>query len=129
MVKVIFDQNMPPRLARALHELIKSDSHEAFALRDKFPNTISDIDYFNELGRDWIVVSKDLQNSKKKAERAAILRNKIVAFYLSPGLRKKKVHEQAAAIFWQWENILRQRQSVENGLFQIPENKSLFKSL
>ena len=129
MVKVVFDHNMPPRIARALHELISVDGHEAHALRDLFSIAISDIDYFNELGRDWIVISKDLQSSKKKAERAAILRNNIVAFYLSPALQKKKIGEQAAAILWHWDKMLAQRFSLENGLFQLPENKSRFKSL
>lgn len=129
MVKVLFDHNMPPCIARALHELIRIDGHESFALRDKFQTNISDIDYFKELGRDWIIISKDLQNSRKKAERAAILRNNIVAFYLSPTLQKKKVGEQAAAIMWHWDKMLSQRSSLKNGLFQLPENKSRFKSL
>ncbi|MFB9149200.1 PIN-like domain-containing protein [Roseovarius ramblicola] len=129
MTKVLFDHNMPPSIARALNELIKLDGHEAFALREKFPTNISDIDYFNQLGIGWIVISKDLQNSRKKAERAAILRNKVVAFYLSPALLKKKINEQAAAIIWHWDKILVQRNAVENGLFQLPENKSKFRSL
>lgn len=129
MVKVLFDHNMPPRIARALHELIRFDGHEAHALRDVFRTSISDIEYFNELGRDWIVVSKDLKNSKKKAERAAILRNDLVAFDLSPGLQKKKIGEQAAAILWHWDKMLAHRASLQNGLFQLPENKSRFRSL
>ncbi len=129
MAKVILDHNMPPSIARALHEIIKSDGHEAYPLRDLFEASISDIDDFDQLGRDWIVVSKDLQNSKKKAERATILRNNVVAFYLSPALQKKKVGEQAAAILWHWDKMLAQRSSLQNGLFQLPENKSRFKSL
>lgn len=129
MVKVLFDHNMPPSIARALNELIKIEGHEAHALRDLFPITVSDIEYFKELGRDWVVVSKDLQNSRKRAERAAILRNKIVAFYLSPTLQKKKVNEQAASVLWHWDKMVAQRLAIENGLFQLPENKSRFKSL
>lgn len=129
MVKVIFDHNMPPSIARALHEIIRIDGHEAHALRDIFRTNISDIDYFNKLGRDWIVISKDLKNSRKKAERASILKNNIVAFYLSPALQAKKVGEQAAAILWHWDKMLIQRLAVQNGLFQLPENKSRFRSL
>lgn len=129
MVKVLFDHNMPPRIARAVHELIKPDRHDSFALRDQFDTNISDIDYFKKLNRDWIVISKDLQNSRKKAERAAILQNNIVAFYLSPALQKKKAGEQAAAVMWHLDKMLIQRSSVENGLFQLPENKSRFRSL
>lgn len=129
MVRVLFDHNMPPRLARALHEIISVDGHEAFALRDKFSPAIDDIDYFDQLGRDWIVISKDLKNSRKRAERAAILRNKVVAFYLSPTLQAKRISQQAAAILWHWDSMLNQRSSVDNGLFQLSENKSRFRSL
>lgn len=129
MVNVLFDHNMPPSIARALNELIVIDGHKALALRDIFPRNIADIDYFNKLGRDWLVVSKDLQNSRKKAERAAILKNNIVAFYLSPALQKKRINEQAASILWHWDKMLAQRATVQNGLFQLPENKSRFRSL
>ena len=131
MVRVLLDHNMPPAIAKALHEIIKVNGHSAFALRDRFRTNIADIDYFNELGREkgWIVISKDLANSRKKAERQALLENKIVAFYLSKGLQKKKLNEQAAAILWHWDKIVAQCSLVERGLFQIPENKGKFATL
>ena len=129
MVKVLFDHNLPPCIAQSIHELIRVDGHEAFPLRDRFPISIFDIDYFNKLGSDWIVISKDLQNSKKKAEKVAINRNSIVASYLSPSLQKKKVNEQAAAIMWHWDKMVLQRSIIESGLFQFSENKSKFRAL
>lgn len=131
MVKVLFDHNMPPALARGLHQIILLGGHEAHALRDKFPTNISDVDYFDALGRekDWIVISKDLQNSKKKIEREAILRNKLVAFYLSPALQKKHIGAQAASILWHWETILDIAKTKERGLFQLPENKGKSRQL
>lgn len=131
MVNVLFDHNMPPAIARALHEIISKDGHAAFALRDKFKVNISDVDYFDELGRGsgWIVISKDLANSRKKAERTAILRNKLVAFYLSPALQKKHISMQAAAVLWHWPKILNQREIAERGLFQLPENKGRFTAM
>jgi hypothetical protein len=122
---------MPPALARGLHEIIWLDGHEAHALRDKFPPDISDIDYFDALGHEkgWIVISKDLQNSKKRVEREAILRNKLVAFYLSPALQKKHIGAQAASILWHWETILELTQTKERGLFQLPENKGSFRQI
>lgn len=131
MVKVLFDHNMPPALARGLNEIIQIDGHSAIPLRAKFATNISDLEYFNILGKEkgWIVISKDLQNSKKRAERAAILANKITAFYLSPGLQKKKITEQAAVIFWHWDRILLQLSLTDRGLFQLPENKGRFKPL
>lgn len=131
MVKVLFDHNMPPSIARGLNEIVKGDGHSAVALRDKFQTSISDVQYFDILGseRGWIVISKDLQNSRKKAERAAILRNSLVAFYLSNGLQKKKINEQAAAILWHWDKMLTQAGIVDRGLFQIPQNKGKLRPL
>ncbi|WP_227271140.1 PIN-like domain-containing protein [Roseobacter weihaiensis] len=131
MVKVLFDHNMPPAIARAIHELVRLDGHEACALRDRFDPSISDVDYFDSLGSrgEWVVISKDLKNSRKRAERAAILRNRLVAFYLSPALQKKSIHQQTASILWHWEGILQQRVIVDRGLFQLPENKARFRQL
>lgn len=131
MIKVLFDHNMPPALAYGLNEIIKLDGHLAIPLRAKFPTSISDIEYFEILGkeRNWIIVSKDLQNSRKKAEKSAILRNKITAFYLSPSLQKKKINEQAAVILWHWDKMLVQLSLTDRGLFQLPENKGKFKPL
>lgn len=130
-MQVLFDHNMPPSIARALNEIVKVEGHNAYALRDLFPVDIDDIGYFDRLGRDgnWIVISKDLRNARKKAERAAILRNRIVAFYLSPGLQKRRIGEQAASILWHWDKILAQREMVDRGLFQLPENKAKFRTL
>lgn len=131
MVKVLFDHNMPPSIARGVNEIISIDGHEAHALRDKFKPNIDDISYFQQLGAEkgWIVISKDLANSKKKAERAAIMENKIIAFYLARSLQKKDIAQQAAAILWHWENILKQASLVDRGLFQLPENKGKLRPL
>ena len=131
MVKVLLDHNMPPAIARALHELIATDGHEARALRDLFEIDVGDVEYFDRLGStgNWIIISKDLSNAKKKAERAAILRNRLVAFYLSPALQKKHITMQAAAILWHWPSMQTQRELVERGLFQLPENKGRFRPL
>lgn len=132
MVKVLFDHNMPPIIAKALHVLVKEEGHEAWALRDKFPNNIADVDYFSVLGRDgdWVVISKDLKNAKRPPERAAILRSGVLALYLSKSVQSKRVNEQAAIILWQWDKIVAQRKSNANGLFQLPEGKgSKFRSL
>lgn len=125
MVKVLFDHNMPPVIARSLNELIKLDGHEAIALRDKFPTNISDIDYYKELGKEggWIVISKDVKQVKKPAERDAILRSGVMVFYLKPAIQKQKVTEQTATIIWQWSNILKQFQLSDGGLFEMPVNK------
>lgn len=125
MVKVLFDHNMPPAIARALHALIHIDGHEAWALRDKFPTDIEDAEYFRLLGKeqDWIVISKDTNNAKRPPERDAIIRSGVLAFYLAPAVQALSVNQQAATIIWQWDKIVQQRRSNRNGLFLLPLNK------
>lgn len=132
MVKVLFDHNMPPAMARSLHKLIERDGHEAWPLRDKFDQRIGDIDYFTQLGNDadWVVISKDRQNHKRTAERNAIMSSNVLAFYLSPATMKQSMYEQAATIAWHWEKIVVQRKTLRNGMFELPVNKgSKFKAL
>jgi hypothetical protein len=125
MVKVLFDHNMPPVLARTLHALVREDGHEAHALRDKFPTNIGDIELFVELGKErgWIVISKDVANASRKPERAAILRSGVIGVYLAPAVQKSRINEQAATIIWHWERIVNQRANNANGLFLLPINK------
>lgn len=132
MVKVLFDHNMPPAIARALHALISVEGHEALALRDKFNNKIKDVDLYDELSREknWIVISKDVAQAKRKPERAAILRGGILVFFLAPSVEKLPPNQQAATILWHWEAIVAQRMGNENGLFLLPQNKGAkFRSL
>lgn len=132
MVKALFDHNMPPAIARALHEIVSLDGHSAIPLREKFDKKVSDIDFFTALGKekDWIVISKDISNAKRGPERRAILRSGVLGFYLSPSVQKQRVSEQAATILWQWEKLVAQRKITENGLFQLPVGKSSkFRSL
>lgn len=132
MVKLLFDHNMPPALARALHEIAKLDGHECKALRDKFPVNVSDIDLYEQLGRErnWVVISKDVAQARRAPERAAILRFGVVAIYLAPSVEKQPIHQQAATILWHWDAIVRQRTTQDNGLFLLPLNKGArFRSL
>lgn len=123
---------MAPALPRALHAVIEGDGHSAFALRDKFPTNISDIDLYNALAGmgSWIVISKDLKNAKRPPERAAIMHSGALAFYLNKTAQKQRLTEQAATIIWQWPRLLNQRNNIANGMFELPTNKgSKFKSL
>ena len=106
MVKALFDHNMPPDIARALNLIVSKEGHEAWALRDKFDVKISDIDLFTRLGKEknWIVISKDRNQAKRKPERHAILNSGVLAFYLAKNVEQQRINEQAATILWQWQH-------------------------
>ena len=132
MVSVLFDHNMPPAIARAVHALISIDGHRAVPLRSEFSAKISDPDLFADLGRrgEWIVISKDVANARRPAERQAILNSGVLALYLRPAVQRQPAHQQAATILWHWDKILLQRRTNERGLFELPVNKGArFRSL
>ena len=132
MVKVLLDHNMPPPIARAVDVIVSLDGHQCIALRDKFSPDISDVELYTALAKEggWVVISKDLANARRKPERAAILRSKVIAIYLARSIQKQSIREQAATILWQWDLIVAQRASNENGLFELPIGKrSKFRAL
>jgi hypothetical protein len=94
-VKVLVDNNLSPRIARALNE-IYSPEHEIVALRAKFSPDTSDEDWINSLSVDgrWIVISGDRRITRNKAEYAAFRNSRLVGFFLARGLFKAKVSKQ-----------------------------------
>jgi len=50
-VKVFFDHNMSPAMARAFRELFKNE-HEIFTLVDKFRRDTPDIEWITALSRE-----------------------------------------------------------------------------
>ena len=81
-MKVLFDNNLSFRLARALSALL-SDQHEIVALKDKFSPCITDIELFAALARDghWIVISGDYRITRNKAERQAFIEARLTGFF------------------------------------------------
>lgn len=71
-MKFLLDNNLPPALARALHELSKADGHQVTALREKFKANTPDIEWISQLRAEgnWVVVSKD-KFSKGSMEKRA----------------------------------------------------------
>lgn len=115
-MKVLFDNNLTPKMARALAELFKGE-HSIFALRDRFPANPSDLEWIQELGKDdrWVVISGDRRITKNRAEYQAFRSSKLIGFFLSRGLYKSKVTKQLERILAQWESIEKQHQSVRGG--------------
>ncbi|TFL18873.1 hypothetical protein [Jannaschia formosa] len=123
MVKLLFDHNMPPALARAVHPIIEIEGHEAYALREKFRPDIDDITLFKALSGEWVVISKDRMQSRKPAERTALLSSNVLGIYLARSVQKQRLNEQAATILWHMDKIIAQRRLNTSGLFLLPQNK------
>jgi hypothetical protein len=115
-VKVLFDNNLSPKMARAFAELFKGE-HEIVALRDKFSMNATDLEWIEALSSEdrWVVISGDRRITKNKTEYNAFRASRLIGFFLNKGLYKSRVTKQAERILAQWESIERQFQSVQGG--------------
>lgn len=120
-MKVLIDNNLSPKMARALNQLFYPD-HEIVALRDKFPANTSDEEWITALSSDgrWIVISGDRRITRNKTEYAAFRSSHLVGFFLARGLYKATVVKQMERILALWENIETLTRTVAGGaMFEL----------
>ena len=120
-MKVIFDNNLSPALARALQELFRGQ-HEIVALREKFHRSPTDVEWITELSRDgtWVVVSGDRRITRNKAEYHAFRNSRLVGFFLSKGLYKSKVTKQMERLLALWDAMEAITLTVQGGaMFEL----------
>lgn len=130
-MRVLFDNNLPPRLARALNELFAGE-HYIIALRDKFAENIDDVDWIRQLGLEgtWVIVSGDRRITRNRAERDAFRNSRLIGFFLAKGLAKAKVTKQAERLLALWENIEKVVGVVQTGaMFELPMRSTRIKQL
>jgi hypothetical protein len=115
-VKVFFDHNLSPAMARAFRELFKGE-HEIVTLRDKFQQDTSDLEWISSLSDEgqWVVISGDRRITRNRAEYNAFRNSRLIGFFLSPGLYKSKVIKQTERILALWDNIEILTRTVEGG--------------
>jgi hypothetical protein len=121
-LKLLLDHNLSPRLAKALAVLFVD--HEIVALRDKFPQDATDIDWIAALDREggWAVLTKDLRIRQRPHERAALDRSRIVYFFLAGAWMKCTVEETAAHLIRLIPKMAAQTDLADRGRFELPIN-------
>ena len=122
-MKLLFDNNLSPRVARAINELLKGEGGQAAALRDKFDAATPDIEWITALAEEggWSVVSGDQRITKNRAERAAWMKTSLVGFFLEPALLALDPISQTSRLLL-WVPVLERQLSVIKGpaLFALP---------
>jgi hypothetical protein len=122
-LKFFFDNNLPPQLASAIHELIKPDRHSAIHLRQRFPPNISDRNWIEALGLegDWAVISADVRIWKNPHEKEAWKASRLTVFFLTQPWSKQKLWEKAWRLIRWWPRIVEMAEIVEAGAaYEIP---------
>lgn len=133
-MRFLLDNNLPPPLARALHELSKNDGHEVVHLRDKFPADTSDIVWIDVLRTEgnWVIISQD-RFRKGALEAKAIRDCGLIVFCLAKHWNKEKYWEKAHNLVRWWPSIIQQAELISGGAaFKIPwrlSSKAKFEQL
>lgn len=121
-MKVFFDHNMSPALARATRELFR-DLHEIALLREKFRSDATDIEWIEGLSREgrWLVISEDRRITRNRAEYAAFRASRLVGVFLASAVHKAPVVKKMERILAVWPALEALSATVEGGaLFELP---------
>jgi len=135
-LKFLLDNNLPPALARALHELTHSNSNEkhmVVALRAKFPANTPDEKWIQALANEgnWAVITHD--KFKKGMEPEVLRRAGLVVFLLGKSWGSHRVWDKAHQIVRWWRAIIDQSERLQGGAaYEVPyrfSGKGKFKQL
>ena len=126
-MRLLFDNNISPRVPRAINALISGEGSEAIPLRDKFPANTPDIDWIESIGNEggWSVISGDQRITKNRAERAAWMQTTLIGFFMESGLLKLDPVQQTARLLL-WLPVLQRQLALVRGpaLFALPLRSS-----
>ena len=131
-MKVMIDNDLPPRLAVALHTIFEADGDQVVALRQKFGRSnLKDDEWIPALGEEgnWAVISADGRIAKRRPSRELFIRNGLVGFFFNPALQKSPLHRQAARLLTLWPQIRDQHRLAANGCFAVPVSGVKFHSI
>ena len=131
-MRVMVDNDLPPRLAVVLHTIFEEDGDEIVSIRDKFGRgNLKDEEWIPALGSEgrWAVISADQRIAKRKPSRELFIRNGLVGFFFNPALQKSALHKQAARLLTLWPQIRAQHQLAANGCFAVPISGTKFHSI
>lgn len=121
-MKLLVDNNLPPRLARGLAALFDGE-HQIQHIRDKFgTGSLSDEDWIELLGKEggWCVLSGDRRIAKKRPSRELFLRANLIGFFLMPAVLDLKLNDQAARILTLWPSMTALPGAISRACFELP---------
>jgi len=111
-VTLILDNNISPRIARALAEL----GADAKALRDAFAQDISDADLLRELGsRGWALVTEDKRILTRPHETAVLREAKVTVFFLRPFFSSLEFWDEAVWMVKHWPRLEEMTRTIARG--------------
>lgn len=105
-MKFMLDENLPPALARALHELAKP-SNEVMHLTQKFDRGIEDKQWMAALASegDWAVITFDTSMRVDPHVLRAWSESGLSVFFLRRGWREIDIWQKASRLVKLWPQI------------------------
>ena len=130
-MKLLVDNNLPPRLASALHTIFEPD-HEVVALRNKFGRSnLTDEEWIIRLGKegDWAVLSADMNIARKKPSRDLFIGAGLVGFFFGPAMQKWPLSRQCARVLIIWPQMVSHMKTAANGVFELRASGNKFPTI
>jgi predicted nuclease of predicted toxin-antitoxin system len=106
-MKCLFDNNMPPKLAKTLGYLEGEDGIHIEHLKDKFPPDTPDIDWIKILSSegDWFIITRDNQIKNKPHERKAWRESNMSIVFLEKSWINFSLWDMAWRLIKCWPNL------------------------
>lgn len=120
-MKLLLDENLSPRIAKALNEL--SGQHEVTSIREKFGNGVADLDWIEMLSKEggWAIISKDRFTKQNGLEKEALKKSGLIVFSLQRQWRKATFWDQAQRLVKWYPLLIQQAETIQGGAaFEVP---------
>ena len=120
-MKLLVDNNLPPRLGRGLGALFHGQHHVEH-IRDKFGSgSLPDETWIEALGKEggWCVLSGDRQIATKRPSRELFLRSNLIGFFPLPAVMALPLNGIAARVLTVWPVFVSTERTMERGCFEL----------
>lgn len=121
-MKAVLDENLPPALARALHELACVDDHSVQHVTQIVPMGSTDLAVFEAISvaKIGVHVTQD-HHHRKPVERHAIAASGLIVFVLNKGWSEQNFWDKSANLIRWWPAIIAHAERMTPpAVFRVP---------
>lgn len=107
-MRFFFDNNLSPRISKALNALEGERGHCVVHLREMFPSSTPDEEWMHTLGSegDWVVITTDYRITKNPHEVAAWKESGLTVFFLKNSWLKIGFWDQSWQLIKRWPKLM-----------------------
>jgi predicted nuclease of predicted toxin-antitoxin system len=124
-MKCLFDNNMPPKLAKTLNFLEGDEGITVEHLKEMFPPDTPDIEWIKKLAKEgkWFIITQDNQIRKRTHEKKAWQESHISIIFLQKSWIRLNLWEMAWRLIKYWPELKEAlARSRKNESFQLSIN-------